>query len=163
MQNTRRTFWLIWIVALFPVIAAVLMYFSGALTPERTINRGELLTDQTLSQWQLTDQGEPWIQVKQWKVLQTKQDQCQGKNNCQRWQQALPKVVARLGKDSDRVSIFAVSAAQDELSSPKLEALGDAIWLVDPLGNIVLRYPLSMQPEDLLKDLKKLLKLSGIG
>ncbi|MDX1654645.1 MAG: cytochrome oxidase assembly protein [Candidatus Competibacteraceae bacterium] len=42
-------------------------------------------------------------------------------------------------------------------------ATGPGIYLVDPLGNLVLRYTLDHDPRDILKDLKRLLKLSHIG
>ena len=39
----------------------------------------------------------------------------------------------------------------------------DALYVVDPLGNVVLRFDIDDKPKDLLTDLKKLLKLSSIG
>jgi len=37
------------------------------------------------------------------------------------------------------------------------------LFVVDPLGNIVMRYDVRKEPRGLLDDLKKLLKLSHIG
>lgn len=39
----------------------------------------------------------------------------------------------------------------------------DHIYIVDPIGNLILRYPLQPERKLLLGDLKKLLKLSRIG
>jgi hypothetical protein len=39
----------------------------------------------------------------------------------------------------------------------------DHIWVLDPLGNLVLRYPQSPDPSRMKKDLLKLLKASRIG
>ena len=39
----------------------------------------------------------------------------------------------------------------------------DDALLVDPLGNVMMAIPLQLDPGKLLKDLKKLLKLSRIG
>lgn len=39
----------------------------------------------------------------------------------------------------------------------------DSIWLVDPLGNLVLRYPRDADPRKMHKDIGRLLKVSGIG
>jgi len=39
----------------------------------------------------------------------------------------------------------------------------DHIWVVDPLGNLVLRYPVAADPSRMKKDLLKLLKASRIG
>ncbi len=37
------------------------------------------------------------------------------------------------------------------------------IWVVDPLGNVILRYEADRHGKDILKDMKRLLKLSNIG
>ena len=37
------------------------------------------------------------------------------------------------------------------------------IFLIDPLGNVILKYKENFQGKKLLKDIKKLLKLSRIG
>ncbi|NIP15419.1 MAG: hypothetical protein GWM88_12150 [Pseudomonadales bacterium] len=41
--------------------------------------------------------------------------------------------------------------------------LASGIYIVDPIGNLVLRYPLSDAGEPVLEDLKRLLKVSQIG
>lgn len=38
-----------------------------------------------------------------------------------------------------------------------------AIMLIDPLGYIMMSFPQAMDPQDILKDLRKLLKISQIG
>lgn len=42
-------------------------------------------------------------------------------------------------------------------------AVKDGIYIVDPNGNLVLYYPLDVNPKPVLEDLKKLLKVSQIG
>lgn len=44
-----------------------------------------------------------------------------------------------------------------------MEALEDAIYLIDPFGNVMLRFPTDLPPKSMLKDLKHLLKVSRIG
>jgi len=39
----------------------------------------------------------------------------------------------------------------------------DAIYLVDPLGNLMMRWPKDPDPKKISSDLKKLLKYSRIG
>ncbi|MBS1172142.1 MAG: hypothetical protein H6R12_972, partial [Proteobacteria bacterium] len=39
----------------------------------------------------------------------------------------------------------------------------DHIYLIDPLGNIVLRFPPHPDPKKMIKDLERLLKYSRIG
>jgi hypothetical protein len=43
------------------------------------------------------------------------------------------------------------------------QAAPDDALLVDPLGNVMMLIPASIDPSDLLKDLKKLMKLSKVG
>ena len=46
---------------------------------------------------------------------------------------------------------------------PHAGAPNDHIYLVDPLGNIVLRYPRDADPTGIKKDLQRLLRVSRIG
>jgi hypothetical protein len=39
----------------------------------------------------------------------------------------------------------------------------DGYYLVDPLGNLVMYFPLDIEPRDLVDDIEHLLKLSRIG
>jgi cytochrome oxidase Cu insertion factor (SCO1/SenC/PrrC family) len=50
---------------------------------------------------------------------------------------------------------------QQMISSGK--QVHDNIFLVDPLGNLMIAFPQTLDPRDMLKDLKKLLKISTIG
>ncbi len=52
-------------------------------------------------------------------------------------------------------------AALLELDGHRLD--GQSLYLFDPLGNYMMRYDLGMAPAGMLKDLRKLLKLSRIG
>jgi hypothetical protein len=55
---------------------------------------------------------------------------------------------------AERAALLGVLPAQD---------LQHSLFVIDPLGNIVLRYDVRDNPRGLLEDLKKLLKLSHIG
>lgn len=46
---------------------------------------------------------------------------------------------------------------------PASGALTDHLYIVDPLGNLMMRYPRDPDPSRMLKDLQRLLKVSGIG
>jgi hypothetical protein len=58
-----------------------------------------------------------------------------------------------------------IRAAGSELLGqlPVKSALADHIYVVDPLGNLVLRYPRDADPFRIIKDLARLLKTSRIG
>lgn len=46
---------------------------------------------------------------------------------------------------------------------PQPGQVGDWIYLVDPLGNLLMRYPVDVDPRGILKDLQRLLRWSKIG
>lgn len=45
----------------------------------------------------------------------------------------------------------------------KMDELPDAIYVIDPFGNVMMRFPSDLDPGKMLKDLKHLLKVSRIG
>jgi len=51
-------------------------------------------------------------------------------------------------------------------AEPLLEAFtgqAEGYWLVDPLGNLMMRYPADQPPRGMMDDIKRLLRLSRIG
>jgi len=79
-----------------------------------------------------------------------------------------------LNKDQDRVQRGLVTmpglspVVLDEYPGVEhftgdLSALTEGVYIVDPIGNLVLHYPLTDAGKPVLTDLKKLLKLSQIG
>ena len=46
---------------------------------------------------------------------------------------------------------------------PAAGAVTDHIYVVDPLGNLMMRYPKDPDPSRMLKDLQRLLKVAGFG
>ncbi len=46
---------------------------------------------------------------------------------------------------------------------PAVGQTADHIYLVDPVGNLMMRYPREPDPSRMLKDLQRLLKVSGLG
>ena len=70
---------------------------------------------------------------------------------------------------ADVVSAYAgtwiVRAAGSELlrQLPAARSLSDHIYVIDPLGNLVLRYARDADPVGIIKDLARLLKISRIG
>ena len=48
-------------------------------------------------------------------------------------------------------------------SFPAERSVTEHIYLVDPLGNLMMRFPLDPDPARVIKDLKHLLKFSGFG
>ena len=71
-----------------------------------------------------------------------------------------------LDREHEGIKVFDVS---DDAARAELLALippedrEHSLYVVDPLGNLVMRYDTRENPRGLLTDLKKLLKLSHIG
>jgi len=63
------------------------------------------------------------------------------------------------GTDAERAAL----RDQVRAAESTMDALPNAIYLVDPFGNIMLRFPPDLNPKSMLKDVKHLLKVSRIG
>lgn len=152
----KGTFWLIWGVGAGPMLLAMMLYFTSSGPGEGT-QRGQLLPPgQTVAGWQLSDAlGEPLQATGQWQLLLTSPSHCEAR--CAWWQQQLGQVHKALGKEQPRVQWQALS------QQAGLGAVGEGVWIVDPHGNLVMRYSLQQAPQDLLRDLRRLLKVSRIG
>lgn len=146
-QFPRTTFWLVWGVALVPLLVASLAFFSG-WRPEQQITQGELyqpgvrFEDLHLSGSQAEGS---------WQLVLLVGQQCNAE--CAQWQALLPGLHASLGKDRNRL----------HLQQIKVSESSGGLLLADPQGFMVTRYGLSLPPQAVLKDLKRLLKLSKVG
>jgi hypothetical protein len=65
--------------------------------------------------------------------------------------------------EREHAGIAVVEASRDLLNAFPLDERPHSLFIVDPLGNLVMRYDTREDPKGLLQDLKKLLKLSHIG
>jgi hypothetical protein len=155
----RVSFWLIWTVGLVPLFFAMVMYFFGVMIPQDRKHGGQLLTGQHIDHWQL--EAPVTDRERRWQLLLTSPEQCQA--NCEQVWQVLANLHTALGKDRDRVQLSRVGEEENDLHSAKLSELGEGVWIVDPLGNLVIRYSLDEPPKQVLRDLRKLLKVSRIG
>lgn len=147
-QFPRTTFWLVWAVALVPVLVASLAFFTG-WRPAQQITQGELyqpgvrLQDLKLS--------EDEVKEGSWQLILVVDQQCE--DVCTQWREKLPGLHASLGKDRDRLFWQQVDVSQQQ----------SGLLLADPRGFMVTRYSLSLPPQAVLKDLKRLLKISKVG
>ncbi len=60
-----------------------------------------------------------------------------------------------------QVADASVPAAAELLEA--FEGQAEGYWLVDPLGNLMMRYPANEPPRGMMDDIKRLLRLSRIG
>lgn len=181
-QSKRPLVWLA-IVCVAPFIASFVAYFW--LAPASRINYGTLLPQRTLPDVALT-LADGTIDATalrgKWVLLVVDAAACP--QSCAQKLYATRQARTMQGRERDRVGrIWLVTdeslpapelrAAHPDLivarAAPRLlAALPDsdpaqAIWLVDPLGNLVLRYPADPDIKRLHKDIARLLYASGIG
>lgn len=168
---------------LLPVVLAKLVldlnWYQGGVT-----NRGELLSTPLASDW-LSQNGK-------WQLVYLMPDECD--ELCAGALFNLRQIPLAVGAEQDRVGSVLLVAEAD---FPRLSAEADkqvqgveqrlvpahvveqlqtleygakAIYIADPLGNVMMAYPLVKgqtailaQGKDVLRDLKRLLKVSKIG
>ncbi|MEJ2764445.1 cytochrome oxidase [Photobacterium sp. MCCC 1A19761] len=170
--------WLLLAAFALPVGIAKLMltmhWYQGGVT-----NRGILLDPPLREDWA--------ARPGRWQLLYVLPDHCDAA--CAGALFHLRQIPQAVGADQDRVAglllVSELTGQEDELlqglqpsmvPAPLLKRLqtseygGQAIYLADPLGNILMAYPLAKdqpailaQGKDVLRDLKRLLKVSKIG
>lgn len=170
---------------LMPIAASLFAYHF--LRPEPTANYGELLLPPA------TIAGHPLTRVdgsvfrfaemrQRWILVASDSGACAGE--CAAKVHAMRQVRLALGRNASRVArVFVVDdlAAPDPAPFAPLEDLVIAltprglllppgagndrahIYLVDPRGNVMMRWPANPQMRGMLKDLERLLKASQIG
>lgn len=149
MNSRKVTMLLILGSSVLPIILAVVVYFGG-FAPQGSIAKGELLNPVlTVDEWG----GEADLFSGSWSILKTQTGVCD--SACDQSMEPLRRVHDALGKEADRVQVIGLGSDKTSLEP--------GIWIVDPLGNLVMRYAPEAELKDLLKDLKKLLKVSRIG
>ena len=64
-----------------------------------------------------------------------------------------------------KTTLSLIRAAGSDLLGqlPVAHSAADHLYIVDPLGNLVLRYPRDADPGRIIKDITRLLKTSRIG
>lgn len=175
---------LLLLVALFlgPLVAAWLLYSgSDGWRPSGSAANGELIEPLI----ELPTDGAPFGEV--WTLTVTAGVQCDAA--CTDALVKTRQVRLTLNKDMDRIGRVLLIASDPALATPlaadhpDLEIVdtrdGDAagwlvkfpghgtpgafVYLVDPLGNLMMRFPADIEPGAMREDLKRLLKLSRIG
>ncbi|MBK5311191.1 MULTISPECIES: hypothetical protein [Pseudomonas] len=162
-----------------PMILATGMYKLQFWVPEGRSYHGELIGNgQTRA-----DIGVP-AQEDRWQLLVTAPKDCSV--DCQQLVYLARQIQIGLGRDASRAS-HALAIAQPLNSDyatklqreyPQLQRYSldpptyikgarsndtPHLWIIDPHGNLVLRYDPTVKGKDLLNDLRHLLKLSNIG
>lgn len=186
-RKSRRTLLLVAAVCIAPFVGSIALYLLWQ--PSSRINYGELVEGVIAPAGVLTPAGggkpfdfaqvrgrwvfltidsgacDDYCQKKLWKMRQVRMTQGKHLERIERvWllsdtQSVAPKLLQEYAGTH-------IAGAQDSATLTALpfrDALRDHIYLVDPLGNVVLRYPKDADPSRMKKDLERLLKVSRIG
>ena len=164
-------------------VAAWLYYGPAGWRPGDTTNRGELLQpvvalgDSTLD----TAVDAPLFKG-HWSLIYLERGRCDAA--CQDRLVRIRQIRLATGSEADRVQrvflsdgpmpdpdwlaaghagLITARPARDTVFAARIEALDSGFFIADPLGNLILSYPLSTQAKPIYEDLKKLLRNSRIG
>lgn len=185
-RNNRINLWLIGAVCVAPVAASYFAFYVSP--PVKRTNYGELLEVRPMPEAPLRLADGTSFQLSQlrgkWVLLTVDAGGCG--EFC--WRKLFNMRQLRLGqgKDMERIErawlisddapsppsvksnfqgTWMIRAAGSELLKqlPAARATSDYLYVVDPLGNLVLRYGHDVDPVNIIKDLARLLKTSRIG
>lgn len=186
MTSTRRTLLLIALAAVLPVAAAYGWYYFGP--KGRRINYGELVETRPLPDAALTTlDGQPlrFSSLRgKWLLLQVDTSDCDA--DCRGKLYDMRQVRTAQGKNQERIERVwlltdggtpAASLIEEYRGTVILRAAGSPLvaslpardtprghlYVVDPLGNVVLRYPTHADGRGILRDMERLLRASRIG
>ncbi|MFQ6350826.1 hypothetical protein ACQRBV_08820 [Pseudomonas sp. R11F] len=170
---------LILMMVIGPMVLATFMYKLQFWVPDSRSYHGEMIGNgQTRADIGVQADEE------RWQLLVTAPTPCA--DDCRQLVYLARQLQISLGRDASRASHALASAqpvsaeyeARLKAEYPQLQryaldlstftkdaaAPGEAqLWIVDPHGNLVLRYDAKVKGKDLLNDLRLLLKLSNIG
>lgn len=176
---------------LLPVLASFWMYYGTDWRPSTHVNHGELITPaRSLPQVSLPvvlgTTGKAALFSRNWSIVYIGGGDCD--DNCRSSLNVMRQTRLALNNDMTRVErVFLVTAdccnraflseqhggmAVVDASGPAAAGLlrlfpeaqrEHALFIVDPLGNLMMRFDTRQDPKGLLQDLQKLLRLSHIG
>lgn len=182
----KRSLLLVALVCALPVLASYLAFYVWK--PARFTNYGELLEVTPLpnlalrgldgSSFTLSDLRGKWV------MLAVDSGQCDAACRAKLFKVRQMRLMQ--GKEMDRIErVWLVSDGQPldpELARlhegarvvdargldlrallPKQDHPGEFIYLIDPLGNLMMRYPRDADPNGMKKDFERLLKVSRVG
>jgi hypothetical protein len=167
---------LIFLVCAAPIVFGTAAWYFHWGTPG-TANYGELIAPRTLEA--------PAFQALRGKWLLLTFDPSLCSAECEKKLFVVRQVRRAQGAGAERIErVWIVTDGgmpaaklREAIEGTHLVPLGDAapldafpagdrrsfIYLADPLGNLIMRYPAEPRPEKMIKDLERLLKLSRIG
>jgi cytochrome oxidase Cu insertion factor (SCO1/SenC/PrrC family) len=182
-KQSRATLWLILALCIAPVLASYIAFYFWQ--PSEHVNYGELLEPHPLPDAHLRRaDGTPfhWGELKgKWVLVTIDSGRCDA--YCQQKLVYLRQVRLAQGKDAGRIErawlitddatpdaaliashagILLLRAAGTDFLAlfPAERSRADHIYVVDPVGNLMMRYARNADPRKMLKDVARLLRHS---
>jgi hypothetical protein len=182
----RKQLLLLAAIFIGPLLIAFLLYFKGdALQPEGRTNHGDLLEPIVAVRDSLPESPVLQQTEEHWVLLYANAGACD--ESCRESLYTLRQTRLMIGREMDRVKrVFLHGAELPDTVFLKAEHQGLAVirddqlfellrdktpqqlspggyYLIDPLSNVVLYFSPDVDPQDVVSDIKRLLKLSRIG
>ena len=177
--------WLIVALATAPVAGSYLLYYFWP--PARTVNYGELIAPRPLPDAPLALSDGSAFRLSQlkgrWMLVSVDAGKCDA--NCDRKLLYMRQLRLTQGKERERVErvwlisdgvvpapatlaayegTWAVRAGESLLKLfPAPDQPSLHIYVVDPLGNLMMRFPRDPEPRGMIRDLQRLLRASQVG
>lgn len=159
---------LIALVCAAPIVLGTLAYVLG-WSPGNPGNYGELIEPRPVALAPFAATRGKWV------LVSADAPECDA--YCEKKLYFMRQVRRAQGKDMERVERLWLVTGRGEprpallaaIEGTRLARVGDTafspdhIYLVDPLGNLMMRFPRNPDPSRMIKDLQRLLKVSRIG
>jgi len=169
-----------------PIVLSYFFYIWGA--PSASVNYGELIEARPLPEIALRKSDGESFRISQlrgkWVLLAVDSGACD--ETCRKKLYYLRQIRLTQGVEMERIErvwliddgkmpeigvaeeykgIWLIDAKGNESlkAFPATRSNRDYIYLIDPLGNLMMRFPKDADPARMVKDLKRLLKVSRIG
>ncbi len=180
-HGNRRTLYILIVMFFLPVAVAFFLYYGAQWRPVGQTNNGDLFDPVQ----PLPDDAKEFRDGK-WSLVYVGNGACDA--DCRESLIFARQTRLSLNQEMKRVDRFFIATGECcdrkylETAHPGLKLIevpdaavsklvaafpeqerANTLFVVDPLGNLVLRYDVHQPPKGLLTDLKKLLKLSHIG
>ena len=186
LKKNRRTLILLFVLLCGPIIASYALYFSG-IRPGGTVNYGELLQVKPLAGTALNQADQTIFRIRdlrgRWVLAMVDSGKCD--DECQKKLYYMRQVRLTQHKEKDRLErlwliddgeipapelltdfdgTVVINAKSSDLLSeiPAVASQHDHIYLIDPIGNLMMRFPKNPDPAQMAKDIKRLLKVSQL-
>jgi hypothetical protein len=186
-NQVRRSSWPLWsilAICVLPIIAGTALYFLW--TPTQFVNHGELLKPVSLAEAVLLRNSGGKFAFSElspnWSFVSIDDGACD--ENCRKKLYLMRQLRLTQGKDAERIErvwlirdgeqpaakvLAGYDGTQAVVLAPKQSLVQfavdgnvtDYIYLIDPFGNLMMRFSLDTDPSMIKKDLAKLLRISS--